>query len=311
MSTAEVTVIVVSYGGADLLRTCLQSIPRQVSSGEVEVIVVDNASPDGTPDMVAEEFPWVTLIRSRSNDGFAAGNNQGLQASEGRAILLLNPDAELVPGALETCLRYLRDHEDVPIVAPKILNPDGSLQYSLRNFPTASNTVFEAMLLHRALPQATPRWAETIIDAEFYRDERHIEWASGAAFVARAEAFDAVGPLDERFFLFSEETDWFFRASRQGLVSVYLPSMVVIHRSSAGRNPALMRYAVESRLLYARKNLAPFSAAIVRVVLGLGMAARLLAWAVLSLTGSAGAGTRSKAYRVGLVAVLGHRAGRG
>ena len=184
--------------------------------------------------------------------------------------MLLNPDAEILPGTLETCIDYLDGHTSVSVVAPRILNPDGTLQFSLRNFPTARNAVFEALLLHRLLPAATSRMAETVIDPDYYEREKAVQWVSGAAFMARASTFDEIGGLDERFFLYSEETDWFTRLAEHGRDAVYLPNAVVIHRSSEGRNPELMCYSVTSRLLYARKHLSRYSAALVRVVLCLG-----------------------------------------
>jgi len=270
----------------------------------LEVVVVDNASPDGTPDMVEREFPAVRLIRAESNMGFAAGNNRAIAACHGRYVMLLNPDAELLPGTLETCLARFDSDESVSVVAPKIVNPDGSLQYSLRNFPTAGNAVFEALLLHRFIPRATVRFGEMIVDAAHYEDEKRPQWASGAAFMTREDVLEDVGGLDERYFLFCEETDWFLRVHELGLKTLYVPDAVVVHRSSQGRNPELMYHAVRSRLLYASENLAPLSAAIVKAVLVLGVTARFAGWAALGWFGQAGATERSRAYRAGLRAVV-------
>jgi N-acetylglucosaminyl-diphospho-decaprenol L-rhamnosyltransferase len=304
MGAPVCSVIVVSHGGEDLLRACLASVPATVCGEPVETIVVDSASPDATPDMVEREFPGVRLIREVRNLGFAAGNNVALRVCRGRYVMLLNPDAALRAGTLETCVKYLERHPAVSVVAPRIVNPDGSLQFSLRNFPTARTAVFEALLLHRLFPGATPRMAETITDPRYYQQERTVRWATGAALVARASAFGDVGGLDERFFLFSEETDWFRRAADRGLGAVYLPQAVVVHRSPEGRSSELMRYAIASRLLYARKHLPGPSAGVVRVVLGLGLAARLVAWWTISLCGNDRAQSRSKAYRIGLLAAI-------
>jgi len=304
MSGPAISALIVSHGGAELLRCCLRSIPAMVGRQPVETIVVDSASPDGTPDMVACEFPRVRLIRSERNIGFAAGNNIAMRAASGRFRMLLNPDAELRPGALETCIAYLEEHPDVSVVAPRILNPDGSLQFSLRNFPTARSAAFEALLLHRLMPKATPRLAETITDPGYYASERAIQWATGAALVARTTAFEEIGGLDERFFLFSEETDWFRRAADRHLRVMYLPDALVVHRSPEGRSPELMRHLVASRILYARKHLPGPSAAFVRAVLSLGMAARLAAWGLIALTGDDEAGSRSRGYRIGLHAAI-------
>jgi GT2 family glycosyltransferase len=298
------SVVVVCYGGEDLLRTCLRSIPARTGEKSVETIVVDNASPDGTPDMVEREFPDMRLIRGEENLGFAAGNNRALRISRGDYIMLLNPDAEIVPGTVEVCIDYLDAHASVSVVAPRILNPDGTLQFSLRNFPTAANAIFEALLLHRLLPALTSRMAETVIDPGYYEQEKAVEWASGAAFIARASTFAEIGGLDERYFLYSEETDWFTRLAEHGLDVVYLPNAVVIHRSSDGRSPDLMCYSVTSRLLYAQTHLSRSSAALVRVVLGLGMLARLAAWSLIAVSGRDGARSRSRSYWVGLRTAL-------
>jgi GT2 family glycosyltransferase len=268
------------------------------------MIVFDNASPDDTPAMVECEFPTARLIRGDANLGFAGGNNRALAVRTGQYVMLLNPDAELLPGTLETCLDYLEAHPEVAVVAPKLLNPDGSLQFSLRNFPTVRNTLFEALFLHRLFPQATPQAAEMIVDSRYYDGERRVQWASGAAFVTRSEVFERVGELDDSFFLYSEETDWFARLAENDLSAVYLPQAAVVHRSPEGRNPDLMRYAVRSRLLYARKHLSVFSAGIVWAVLSVGMAARMIAWSAIALGGSGSASERSKAYRIGLRAAI-------
>ena len=305
----KLSIVVVSYGGEELLRDCLRSIPEAVGGAPLEVVVADNASPDGTPDMVAREFPWVTLLRGESNVGFAAGNNRALRVCRGQYVMLLNPDAELLPGTLTACLEHLDAHEDVSVVAPRIVNPDHSLQFSLRNFPTARNALFEALLLHRVFPRATPRFGEMIVDPQYYEGEREVQWASGAAFVARSEVFDEVGGLDERYFLYCEETDWFLRLADRGLKVAYLPKAVVAHRSSEGRNADLMSYAVTSRLLYASKNLSAPSGAILKAVLLLGMSARFVAWTMLALAGGDSATTRSREYRVGLHSAVSHRTG--
>lgn len=301
---AYISVIVVSYCGMGYLRACLCSIPESISGGRVEVIVVDNASSDGAPEMVEREFPHVRLIRGSRNIGFAGGNNVGLGYCRGEYIMLLNPDAELLSGSLETCASYLDVHPSVSVVAPRIENPDGTLQFSLRNFPSGATALFELFFGHRVLPGLSVRFGEMIVDPSHYSEDKPIAWASGAAFVARGSVFREIGGLDERFFLFCEETDWFLRLARRGMTAVYLPGAIVKHRSSDGRNPELMQHATRSRLLYARKNLDLASRAVVSAALIAGSLARMLAWSLISLAGGARAKSQARAYRIGLISAF-------
>ena len=163
----DVSFVIVSYNACDLLRRCLASVYNHTNGVEFEVVVVDNASQDGTPEMIASQFPRATLVRRATNDGFARAVNEGFAVARGEALLVLNPDTELTSDILQPMLAYLREHKDVGILAPKLLDPDGTLQLSCRAFPSYSAALFNRYsLLTRLFPnnQASRRYLMTDFD---------------------------------------------------------------------------------------------------------------------------------------------------
>jgi N-acetylglucosaminyl-diphospho-decaprenol L-rhamnosyltransferase len=233
-----VSVVVVSYNTAALLRNCLESI-GQADDVSREVFVVDNASTDGSAALVANEFPAVRLVPNATNVGFTRANNQALRQARGRYLLLLNPDAELRPGALATLVAYLDSHPNVGVVGPRLYYPDGAVQSSRRRFPTLATGFVESTVLQSWMPRAgvlCRYYCEDLPD-----DRSHeVDWLIGACLLVRREAVAPIGLFDERFFMYSEETDWCRRIKLAGWSVVYNPEAVVIHHESrsAGQNPA-------------------------------------------------------------------------
>lgn len=225
----DVSVVIVSYNGRELLRRCLASLYRHTQGIEFEVIVVDNASQDGTPEMVMAEFPHATLVRRSDNAGFAYGANQGMATARGRALLLLNPDTELTEETLPPMLAYLRQHPDVGILAPKLVDADGSLQLSCRAFPNFSTGLFNRYsLFTRLLPKNrfSARYLMTNFDHGAISD---VDWASAACWLLPRLTYEKVGPLDEGYFWSIEDVDYCQRVHRAGLRVVYFPEVTVRH----------------------------------------------------------------------------------
>ncbi len=242
----DLSVVIVSWNVRNLLERCLGSIQRATGqpacesssaaahspdapSVAIELIVVDNASRDGTVEMVRDHFPHVHLIPNDDNQGFSVANNQGMQVAEGRYVLLLNPDTEVVGDALEALVEYADAHRDVAMTVPQLLNADGTVQCSRRRFPTLLTALFESTWLE---PCAPPR----LLDRYYVRDQpdgliQDVEWVTGAAMLVRREAIADVGPLDEDFFMYSEELDWCKRLQEEGWRVVYLPTAQVIHHA--------------------------------------------------------------------------------
>lgn len=208
----DLSVVIVSWNVQRLLRHCLNSVvgSLELPTGEnavtAEIIVVDNGSTDGSADMVRTEFPQVTLIANPDNRGFTVGNNQGIRASNGRYLLLLNPDAEVVADALSTLIAFMDAHPEVGLVGPQLLYPNGQVQSSRRRFPTLTTLFFESTWLQSLAPRAS-------LHRFYFLDQPEdsvldVDWIVGAAMLARRETVENVGDLDEGFFMYSEELDW-------------------------------------------------------------------------------------------------------
>ncbi|HHE71027.1 MAG TPA: glycosyltransferase family 2 protein, partial [Chloroflexi bacterium] len=227
--TPCLSVIIVSWNVRELLLQAIDSLkatwqgPRQ----DLEIIVVDNASTDGTPEMLRSSAQDVRLLINRENRGFAAANNQGLAIARGQYILLLNSDTLVRPQALRRLVAYLETHPDTGLVGPRLLNEDGSIQPSRRRFPTLPILFLESTWLEGLLP----RKALALYYVEDRPDDmpQDVDWVTGAAMLVRRETIDEVGPLDEGFFMYSEELDWCRRIRGAGWRIAYEPAAEVVH----------------------------------------------------------------------------------
>jgi len=256
----ELSIVVVSWNVRDLLRRCLLSMSPDSPpltghhAPGIEIIVVDNGSTDGSVEMVRAEFPTVRLIANTDNRGFPAANNQGIAAARGRYVFLLNPDTEVIGDALATMVTFADAHPDVGVVGPQLLNPDGSVQSSRRRFPTLATAFFESTWLEPYAPRSLLRryhMLDTPCDAM-----QDVDWVTGAALMARREAIQQVGLMDEGFFMYSEELDWCRRFREAGWRVVYLPSARIIHhvgKSSEQVLPATHIHFQTSKVRYFRK----------------------------------------------------------
>jgi N-acetylglucosaminyl-diphospho-decaprenol L-rhamnosyltransferase len=229
---SDLSIVIVNWNVRELLRHCLDSIMSNLqpptSNFQIEVIVVDNASSDGSVAMLEKEFPQVRLIANGENLGFTVGNNQGIAISRGRYILLLNPDTEIVGDVLTTMVEYMDDHPQVGALGPKLLNPDGSIQSSRRRFPTLATAFLESTILQQWFP-------DNAVLRRYYIHDRpddevqEVDWVTGACLLVRRETMEEVGLLDEGFFMYSEELDWCRRIKAQGWEIAYLPTAEVTH----------------------------------------------------------------------------------
>jgi GT2 family glycosyltransferase len=274
----DLSIIIVSWNVSELLGACLSSLqlPGQDPSSEhsdthpldVEIIVVDNASADGTVDMVRTRFPHVRLIANNQNRGFAGGNNQGIAAAQGRYLLLLNPDTKVLNDAVLSLVGCLDGHPDVGLVGPQLLFPDGQVQSSRRRFPTVPTLFFESTWLESVAPAG-------ILEHYYILDRSDqavldVDWVVGAAMVVRRSVFEQVGGLDEGFFMYSEEMDWCRRIKAAGWRVVYCPRARVVHyegKSSEQTVPARHINFQRSKIRYARKYHGAMVATILRLYL--------------------------------------------
>ena len=232
-SDVDLSIVIVSFHGRELLQRCLSSVYEHTTGIEFEIIVVDNASEDGTPEMVLAEFPRATLIRRSSNAGFAYAANEGVAVARGSHILLLNPDAEFTGNGMPTMIEYLAKHPDIAVLAPKILDPDGSLQLSCRTFPGFSTALFNRYSLFTRL-FGRNRFSQRYLMTDFDHTQiADVDWASAACWLLPKRAIEKIGPLDEGYFWTIEDVDYCQRVHRAGMRVVYFPSVAVLHHIGA------------------------------------------------------------------------------
>jgi N-acetylglucosaminyl-diphospho-decaprenol L-rhamnosyltransferase len=246
---ARIDVVVVSYNSRDRLRACVEPLAGLPS---VRVIVADNASPDGSLAAVAD-LP-VTRLELGRNGGFSFGCNAGWRTGDAPHVLFLNPDASIDSVSLDLLARKLDEDESVAAAAPKIVDHDGSLHYSLRRFPQLRSTYARALFLHRAFPRA-PWTDEVVRDAEAYERSGSPDWVSGACVLVRRSALELLGGFDEGFFLYCEDTDLCQRLRDAGYDIRYEPAALCVHEGGASAPlSTTLPILAASRIRYARKH---------------------------------------------------------
>ena len=266
----RLSILIVNWNTREDLLACLGSLRAAAVAVPHEVIVVDNASADGSADAVAAAFPEVRLLRAPTNLGFAAGNNRALAEAGGELVLLLNPDTLVAPGQLERLVAHLDAHPAAGVVGPKLRFGDGAFQLSATPFVTVPDVYFEFARFPRALQpraQRTPRRLYAFPDAEALA----VDTVMGAALLIRRSVVDAIGPLDEGYPMYGEEMDWCRRAKAAGWEVHWLPTAEVVHLGgrAAARVPYEMlahRFAATFRFL--RIHEGPGAAILARVLLG-------------------------------------------
>lgn len=270
----DLVVAIVNWNTRHDLEACLRSVyERNSNPPSFTVVVVDNASSDGSAEMVAELFPRAALIRNAENRGFAAANNQVLRGLQGRYVLLLNPDAQTHPGALAALVRFMDRNPDVGICGPLVLNPDGTVQYSARAFPTPLAGIFRNTFLGRLFPRN--RFTREYLLSDWdHRSQRDVDWVSGAAMVIRREVLEQVGVFDEQFFMYSEDVDLCYRARQAGWRVVFVPDAVVTHARAHSSDQAQIRMLIQfhrSMYRFWRKHYAPRSSLPMRLLAPVGI----------------------------------------
>ena len=242
----EISVIIVSWNASGYLEKCLESLSSGIAH-TYEVIVVDNNSSDDSPTMVINKYPWVKLIQTGANLGFSKGNNIGIKSSLGKYVALINSDALALPGCLDALSQFLGDHPDVGMVGPRVMYGDRSLQSSCRRFPTLWNNACEVFLLNRLFPRI-----------EFFAGEHmfyfsydctcEVEVLVGCFILARRNAINEFGLLDEDFFFYGEDIDWSRRCWQSGWSVMFYPGAEAIHfcGGSSINNPVYFAVAQQT-----------------------------------------------------------------
>jgi N-acetylglucosaminyl-diphospho-decaprenol L-rhamnosyltransferase len=271
----RVDAVVVAYNSARTLRACVEPLAAMPA---VAVTVVDNASPDDTAAAIAGVD--AALVHAGSNGGFAAGCNLGAAQGTADYVLLLNPDARVAEADLMTLVALLDARPDAALAAPRILEEDGSLAYSLRRFPRRRSTFAQALFLHRLWPRAA--WTdESVRNPAAYEAPGSPEWVSGACMLVRRSALEQVGGLDESYFLYCEDTDLCARLREAGWDIRYEPAATVHHEGGASRpREELFALLARNRVRYARRHDSAAAAAAEAAGVALGHLTHALASAL-------------------------------
>jgi GT2 family glycosyltransferase len=224
----DLSIIIINWNTADLLKQCLQSVVNNLNNFEAEIWVIDNASSDHSVAMVKSTFPGVNLIENKENFGFAKANNLGSEHVRGRYILFLNPDTIIPAGTLSNLLSFAEAHPDYGLIGPKILNPDGSLQRSCwPGFPGIGMAISDAFFLWKI--KIFPKFLSYEYSIKDLGSTRRVAHLLGACILIRRTAWEKVGTFDEMYYMYYEETDLCFRLSKHGWKVVYYPETEIIH----------------------------------------------------------------------------------
>lgn len=287
MKNIKLSIIIVSWNVKDDLVRCLLSIKDNQPCITYEVIVVDNASKDGTTDSIRPLFPSVHIINNGENRGFAAGNNRGIELSKGQYILLLNPDTIIHQNSLDTLVEFMEANEDVGACGPELLNPDGTVQASVRCFPSFRgalhrHTSFKSLTIFK---NAYKKW---MLKDFKYDKQADVDQVMGAALLTRRTVLDKVGKMDETFFMYYEEVDLCYRIKQAGWRVVFLPEARITHvggRSSEQIPVEKHIMAMTSLLKFFRKHRGRFPTVLFNVMFIPGFATRELLIIILSSIG--------------------------
>jgi len=230
--SVDISVVILSWNDRHHLQACLDSVVNAAKSRSLEIIVVDNGSTDGSPEMVQTMFPNVKVIRNKENIGFPKGNNIGVRASQGKYVYLLNSDIKVLDGCVDALADFMDQHPDVGILGPRILNADMTHQSSCRRFPTLWNNFCAAAGLATLFARSRLFGGEHML---YFEGDRtlDVDVLVGCFWAARREAVDQFGLLDEGFFIYAEDVDWCKRCWRGGWRVVFFPGAQAIHYRGA------------------------------------------------------------------------------
>ncbi len=280
----DLRISIVNYNTRDLLDRCLASIAAHPPAGPYEVVVVDNASRDDSVAMVRERYPWVQVIASPDNLGYAAGNNLAMVGCRARYFLVLNSDTELHPGALQRLIDYLDAHPECGMAGPRLLLPDGSVQPSCATALTLRKFFTQQFLLDKA-GLAHYLFGEYWYDLAQVTAPIAVDQATGAAMFCRREALRQVGPMDEGYWMYCEDSDWCQRFQAAGWPIHYVPDAVILHvlggSSKTARAEMIAAYNLAAAR-YFRRHHGALAGMLARTIGLTGSALRGLLWAGLT-----------------------------
>lgn len=272
----DLSVIIVNYNGGEWLSQTITSLFQGTNNLSFETILVDNASVDSSISQIKRRFPEVRVLENPENFGFAKANNKAIPMSQGRYILLLNPDTVVKPGAVETIVCFMDHHPHIGICGPKIMLPDGKLDAPCRrSFKTPATYLYKTLGLSRLFPNSK-RFGKYYLSYINENATHEVDAVIGAFLMIRRETVEQIGLLDERFFMYCEDEDWCFRAKNAGWKVYYNPQAQIIHYKGASSKKSKVRMIFEwhkALYLFHEKNLTKSYPFIVNwfVYLGIGL----------------------------------------
>jgi len=241
----DLSAIVVHYQSLETLPRCLKALEAATRGRSAETVVVDNDSRDGAASLLARDFPGVRAITNQENFGYAKAVNQGIAATTGEFVLVMNPDCFLKAGAVSALVRHAREHPRVGIAGPQLLDANGAIEYSARSFPDATSFLFNRYSLLTRLFPRNPFSRRYLLTDWDHASVRDVDWLSGACLLARRAAIAEVGPMDEGFFMFNEDVDWCRRMKHAGWSVTYVPEARAVHVVGASRRRVASRVILE------------------------------------------------------------------
>jgi GT2 family glycosyltransferase len=277
------SIVIVSWNTRELLAKCLESVLDEIRALyplPVETLIVDNASKDGSAQMVRDRFPWASLIENRTNVGFAGGNNQAIPHSKGRYVLLLNPDTEVRPGAFRKLIQFMEAHREAGGAGPRLLNPDDTLQPSCYPAPTLTRELWRLFHL-----DAIRHYGTYCMSDWDPQENRAVDTVQGACLILRSEVLDQIGLFDDEYFIYSEEVDLCFRVRQAGWRLYWVPQALVVHyggQSTQQVAAEMFLRLYQGKVIFFRKHYGRLATASYKLVLATASLARLaispLAW---------------------------------
>jgi hypothetical protein len=273
-----ISAILVNYNTREMTLRALDAVRQDLAEIASEIIVVDNASTDGSVEAIQAAAPWAKVIASPKNVGFGAGNNLAMSQARGNYFLLINTDAFAKPGAAKAMLQYLAENPRVAVVGPKLLNQDGTRQQSCFRFPTPLRSWMENLWISSAMKRHP-----SIDDYRFWNHDnpRMVDFVIGACLLVRREVYEQIGGFDEHFFMYAEESDWMYRMHKAGWQIGFTPTAVVTHLgggSGANERPKINQFFFDSLDYYELKHHGMPGLLSLRAAMTIGCSIRAVLW---------------------------------
>lgn len=308
----DVSIIIVAWNVRKLLYDCLKSVYDQTNGISFETIYVDNASEDGSVQMVAKEFPQVKIIENEKNEGFIKANNQGIKIAEGRYVLLLNSDTVVLDNAIAKTVKFADKYPETAVVGCKVLNPDRTLQRTCLLYPSALNVFLAATYLYRIFPKSRFFGREHMTWWD-YNDVREVQAVCGCFSLARTEAIKQVGLMDEAYYVYGDDPDWCYRFRKHGWKVMFTPHAHIIHYGGQTTKRMRDKFLLQlfgAKLIFMRKHGSPMAFPFACLFIAMFFFLRVPYWCAMAMLGKnkTGAMTAVKTYlRGGLYSLVGWR----